>query len=75
MEKVELKIVNGRKCILKKLIWKDILLELEATSKIIRAQKKSDVLLDHLLDFIFITILDKDSNAKKEDFLLDLDFY
>ena len=72
---VDLSIVNGTKCILEKLFWKDDAIEAKAIMKIERSKKINDteVTVDCPPDFIIVTLLDKHGNMRSFiDFPLNL---
>lgn len=72
---VDLKIVNGTKCILEALYWKDSSIQQEANRKIERARRKNeiDVIVDTPPDYVLVTLLDKEGKIRSRDsFPLDL---
>ena len=73
---VDLKIVNGSKCIMESLCWKDRSIQIEIEKKISRSirSNNSEVFIDVPPDFILVTLLDKDGNPRKrEDFPINID--
>ena len=63
---VDLKIVNGSKCIMESLCWKDRSIQIEIEKKISRSIKNnhSEVFIDIPPDFILVTLLNKDRKPR-----------
>ena len=72
-----MKVVNGTKCLLEKLLWKDASIEAEVDKVIRRAIRNNETEVDPDTppDVVFVILLDKHGKIRKrEDFPIDLSF-